>query len=499
MILGDGPSGVLPTATLDGLFRRAVARHPDALALADPPDRETFTDGQPRRLTYAEADRAISAIATRLRDLGLPTDAVIGIQLPNVVEHVLTILAVLRAGMIAAPLPLLWRRIEVSDALARIGATALVTAARIGSFAACDTAVQVAADVFQVRHVLGFGRYLPDGVVSLDDLVGNATSATSLPWSLPSTPTLDRGGNPAAHVALVTFDVTPDGVVAVARHHAELIAGGSRMEHGVRPDNRILAAIALGSFGGLAVTMLPWLSGDGALHLHHGFDAETFARQCREDRCQTVVVPGPLVSPLAEAGLLDHPELKHVMATWRAPERQAANPAWLHSGIALTDMMLFGELAVLGCRRAADGLPVPLQPCAEVARSQGGTLSLRGAMVPRHAFPPGASALPRLNANAGGFVDTGYPCRIDAAGQFIVTGPPPGMISVGFYRFATSELQHLVGSLDDRAFIMALPDALAGHRLAGLSSNAEVSAALAERGANPLVADAFRRPSALAA
>ena len=169
MILGDGPSGVLPTATLDGLFRRAVARHPDALALADPPDRETFTDGQPRRLTYAEADRAISAIATRLRDLGLPTDAVIGIQLPNVVEHVLTILAVLRAGMIAAPLPLLWRRIEVSDALARIGATALVTAARIGSLAACGMAVQVAADVFQVRHVLGFGRDLPAGVVSLDD------------------------------------------------------------------------------------------------------------------------------------------------------------------------------------------------------------------------------------------------------------------------------------------------------------------------------------------
>ena len=52
----------------------------------------------------------ISAIAARLRALGLHTDAVVGVQLPNTVESVLTILGVLRAGMIAAPLPLLWRR-----------------------------------------------------------------------------------------------------------------------------------------------------------------------------------------------------------------------------------------------------------------------------------------------------------------------------------------------------------------------------------------------------
>ena len=49
----------------------------------------------------------ISAIASRLRRLGLHTDAIVGIQLPNTVESVLTLLGVLRAGMIAAPLPLL--------------------------------------------------------------------------------------------------------------------------------------------------------------------------------------------------------------------------------------------------------------------------------------------------------------------------------------------------------------------------------------------------------
>ena len=108
--------------TLDDFFRLAATRRPDAIALADPPNRASFTDGPPRRVSYAEADRIISAIAARLRQLGLSTDTVIGIQLPNTVECVLTILGVLRAGMIAAPMPLLWRRADATEALSRIGA-----------------------------------------------------------------------------------------------------------------------------------------------------------------------------------------------------------------------------------------------------------------------------------------------------------------------------------------------------------------------------------------
>ena len=59
MILGSPPrhpQQVAPAnrVTVDDLFRRAVQRRPDAIALADPPNRESFTDGAPRRLTYAE-------------------------------------------------------------------------------------------------------------------------------------------------------------------------------------------------------------------------------------------------------------------------------------------------------------------------------------------------------------------------------------------------------------------------------------------------------------
>jgi len=78
--------------TLDGLFRRILARQPDALALLDPLNKQRITGTAPRRLTFAQADQAISALSAHFIDAGLPANSVIGIQLPNTVEFMLTIL-----------------------------------------------------------------------------------------------------------------------------------------------------------------------------------------------------------------------------------------------------------------------------------------------------------------------------------------------------------------------------------------------------------------------
>ena len=130
MILNPVPAAqasAAPRPTLDDLLRRAVQRAGDAPALLDPADRPNFTHGPPRRLTWAELDGAVGTMAARLLDLGLGEDAVIGIQLPNTVESLVALLGVMRAGMIAAPMPLLWRRREAAQALGRVGAQALVT------------------------------------------------------------------------------------------------------------------------------------------------------------------------------------------------------------------------------------------------------------------------------------------------------------------------------------------------------------------------------------
>src|SRR6202161_4989904 len=201
MILDEPATAQPPQAgsrvPIDEIFRRVAQRRPEALALADAPNRKTFTDGAPRRLTFAQADRMVSAIAGRLRKMQLPTDAIVGIQLPNTVENILAILGVMRAGMIAAPLPLLWRRADTIAALARIGGKALITCGHVGAFNHCQFAMRVAAEVFSIRYVCGFGAALPDGVVPFDDLFTAA--------KLDPSPPAERNGNAAAHLAVISF------------------------------------------------------------------------------------------------------------------------------------------------------------------------------------------------------------------------------------------------------------------------------------------------------
>jgi len=485
-------------ATVDDLFRRAASVRPDALALVDPPDRVSFTDGAPRRLTYAQADRAISALAARLRGFGLPTDSVVAIQLPNTVEGVIALLAVMRAGLIAAPLPLLWRHADAAAALTRVAARALIGCQRVGDTIHSDLAMHIAMETFTIRFVCGFGENLPDGVVPIDDIFDSSTNA----------PVIERYGDSADHVALVTFDVAPEGIVPVARSHAELIAGGlgCHLEARIEPEAVMLGALALASFAGIASTVVPWLLTGGTLVLHHPFAPAVFAEQCADERCAVAVLPGAMAMRLAEAGLTGN--LHAVLGVWRAPERLAASGEW-SSSATLLDVPVFGEIGLLPARRGADGKPAGIASgrvvlprgvpqgmhVLTVTRTSPGTLALSGPMVPHAPFPPGAQRghAPKLKITDG-TIDTGYTAAIDRiANTLTVNGPPAGVVSVGGYRFALRALQELIAGIEDGSTLTALPDVLAGHRLAGSGADREaICDALLARGFNPLLVAAFR-------
>jgi hypothetical protein len=200
--------------------------------------------------------------------------------------------------------------------------------------------------------------------------------------------------------------------------------------------------------------------------------------------------------------------VKNVIAVWRSPEKLANTTSWRDPAIAMNDVMVFGETALVAGRRCADGKPAPLPlgpvnaprggpnavQVAEVARTEAGTVAIRGPMVPRHSFPPEAerAGVPAMRIAPDGMVNTGYTCRAERD-TLIVTGPPAGLVSVGGYRFGMRDLQHLVAGADRSGTLAALPDALTGHRLAGHSSDrTAIRHALAATGANPLVVRAFR-------
>ena len=165
-------------------------------------------------------------------------------------------------------------------------------------------------------------------------------------------------------------------------------------------------------------------------------DRGVFAEQSRAPDVATVVLPGPALMPLADAGLLGD-QIKHFFALWRAPEQLAGAMPWRRDAV-LVDIAGFDETGLRPARRGTDGLPAPI--------------------------PYGAFTTPRA-----------------------------GITAVGFYRFRQREIDALVASASLAAVVIALPDALLGQRLAGSArERAATATELQARGVNSLIAGAFR-------
>ena len=480
--------------TLDGLFRRVLSRQPGAMALLDPTDKMRVTGQQPRRLSFAQADRIIGALAAHFTVMGLPSNSVVAIQLANTSEFILTVLAAHRAGLVVALLPQLWRQAELTVALNRTGARAIITTKTIDGINHADLAMNAAAEAFAIRYVGGFGVDLPDGMVSLDEVIAEVGIVT---------PTAAQD---ARRAAIITFDVGDDGMRAVPRTHLQMIAGGLSLflESALPQGAGIMAAVVPSSFAGLTSTLVTWLLTGGTLALHHPFDADALEQQLADNQSAVLILPAPLAFKLAEDGLSSRlPDLRHVIALWRAPEQIASSEAWTDPQTALTDIYLFGEAGLFSAQRGSNGLPAAIMPgphgaprriasssiAGDVFLTERGTLALRGPMMTPEAYVP---LLP-VGQSVLDYVDTGYAARTDRNGAIIITAPPAGIVSVGGYRFLSNDLNEWARRLGQSALLTALPDRLNGHRLAGRAqSNARAREALTELGLNPLMVDAFR-------
>ena len=136
-----------------------------------------------------------------------------------------------------------------------------------------------------------------------------------------------------------------------------------------------------------------------------------------------------------------------IIAVWRAPERLTQALPWRDAGARMTDILAFGEVGLVAARRGRSGkpaiIPFGMVPApraaasnniivAEIRPTAKGTVAMRGPMVPQAPFPSGAERgrAPYLRISANGYVDTGSPCRPNTAAM-VVTGPPPGMATVG--------------------------------------------------------------------
>jgi non-ribosomal peptide synthetase component E (peptide arylation enzyme) len=485
-----GEPGFAGRATLDSLLRRAADIRPESAALADAPNRATLVGGEPRRFDWATLDRTVDVLAKRLQTLGFPVDSVIATQFSLSTDAVVSLLAITRAGMIAAPLPLGWGRREIVSHLQRIGARGILTCGRAGPVECADSMRFAAAETFSVRFVMSIGGTPLDGVVPLDDVFDAIDEAERIE--------IARTGNPADHIALVTADAAPAGYHAVCRSHNEIIAGGLGAFMAGVPDeaSAIAASLAPDSFAGIALQLVPWLMCGGRLVLHPPFAPRVFADDLGPSGITHAVLPAAAAAVILRPAPEARPVLRHLSLLARRGDDAALAVAIHPEGVAVDCFLGLGEAALTRLVPGAAGAGIPLGPdtfatgagqapvLVETRVTAAGTMAVRGAMVPMAAFPPGAERdmPPVWSIDAEGFHDTGVPVTVDKAARMLaIAGRPEGLVTIGGRRLADSDIRQAYQEAGGEIAPVIREDAVLGQRVSGVIGDGRAAIGLAER------------------
>ena len=479
-------------ATIDGLLRRAAAIRPHNPALRDASNRPLIIGGPVINLSWGELDGIVDAAAGRLRALGLPVDSVVATQFALSSEAVIALLAIARAGLVAAPVPLGWGRRETVQHLQRLGARAILTTGRAGPVECADLMRHAAAECFSVRAVLSIGGPALDGVMALDDVLDAASEAEHFE--------IERTDNPADHVVLVTADATAAGHVAVPRSHNELIAGGLAAFVASAPDEGsvIAATLAPDTFAGLALQVVPWLMSGGQFVAHPPLALRALIDDVAESATSHLVLPAAASESLDRADPESLGSLRHV--TLLARRGQEAAAAVASGGDAARDVFLAaGEAGIVRMAGPDGALPLGAESGGQSATlietriGAEGALMMRGAMVPLNAFPPGAEngLPPYWSTDAEGFRDTGIPATVGLTPKTILlAGDATGIVAVGGRRFAESDLHAAYAEAGGEIAPVVRADPLLGQRVAGVIGDGRaivgLSQRLAETGVTPL-------------
>jgi acyl-CoA synthetase (AMP-forming)/AMP-acid ligase II len=279
------------TETLDDVFRRNAQANPHRLAVADPPNRAEIDGHEPRRLTYAQLDDEVVALATTMLRLGLQKDDVVAVQLPNSVDLLVTYLACWRTGLIVSPMPVQWRAHELSDVLAFVHAKAVVT----------TSVIRGHEHAAMMETVLA--KITPRPVLFVSDKSERYNADLALIGAHMAAQPVDA--NEAATICWTSgTEARPKGVPR--SHNHWLVAGiacGDAAE--IKDGDNILLPFPLINMAAIGGMLMPWLKCAGSLVLHHPFDLKVFLQQLvMEKIAYTVAPPAILTMLLKEEKLL---------------------------------------------------------------------------------------------------------------------------------------------------------------------------------------------------
>lgn len=302
--------GAWGTETLVEMFLRNAAATPDAAALVDPPNRAEFGMGEPRRMTYREAAEAADRLACALLDAGVEQDDVVMVQLPNVVELILTYLAAGRIGAILSPLPIQFRTHELKYTFDLAQPKAIITTQTFDKFNYVEMIQGLVPEFSFLRTIIAAGDSLPDGVVSLDVVLAKPHNGDQLGQYLA------EHRFTANDVFTVCWtsgtEAEPKGVPRshnLWRSIAYATVDGARLEQGCS----LLNPFPMVNMSGIGGMLVPWLITGGKLVMHQPLNLPVFLAQIKTEAIDYTVVPPVLLNLLLlKPALLEQADLSTI-------------------------------------------------------------------------------------------------------------------------------------------------------------------------------------------
>ncbi|GAB2533391.1 class I adenylate-forming enzyme family protein [Nocardia heshunensis] len=279
--------------TIPEVFGQRVEAAPDAAAISDPANLAELTGAVPRTLTWRELDEQVGDIAAVLLDKGIRQGSTVAVQLPNSVALTAVYLALWRLGAVATPMPVSYRRHELTGIIAATGASAVITVGRLGDRELATEALGVVDDA---QTVFAFGPDVPPDAVP----IGEAVPADVRNWLSEYISGLEVTVNDRVTICWTSgTEAAPKGI---PRCHGDwlAVAGGVQDGLGVTPDSVVLNPFPMVNMAGFAGSFLPWLLAGGHLVQHHPLDLPVFFRQIAEHRVTHTSMPPALLTMLLQ-------------------------------------------------------------------------------------------------------------------------------------------------------------------------------------------------------
>ena len=279
--------GLWGSDTLHSLLANQVATRPDALAVADQPNKEDLTGVAPSRLSFAQLDTASDALAAQLLARGLGTGSRVMVQLPNVSELVVCFFAASKLGALISPLPVQYGEHEIGKLGAALGPDVFIACDNFKGQPLSNTASAALPNV----PVLCAGSDL--------DCLADSLSAEAGERLAQHRAGFDDDANRTITVCWTSGTTgTPKGVprshnmwLATARATAE--AGG------YLPGERLLNPFPLVNMAAVGGFLFAATELGCALVLHHPLEPPLYLKQLQDEQINFTIAPPALLNQLA--------------------------------------------------------------------------------------------------------------------------------------------------------------------------------------------------------